>query len=308
MGTGGGEGFPRHRLRHGAARRRDGRRPPVGERSSRRSRRPRSELVQDAPVQGRRSTPRACTCSRKTARPCSPRPANRSSRSARPRRAVSPRGAELEVLTVGRVSVDLYPEQIGVLLAGVRNVPEDAGRQPDERRGRRGAARPAERRDHEGGRRPVRAVRPRGAGGLRRRLRPASAPTPISGHRSSSARSSRRTTSRCSSTASPRRPTSTSGPVTSTWTRCARCRCSGQAALRCRRSRAASSTLAALAARSGGITVHDLDYRPMFWRSPTRPGGSAGRRCGTRPWLSVTRKRSRSSWATSSRTRRPRHC
>jgi 5-dehydro-2-deoxygluconokinase len=27
---------------------------------------------------------------------------------------------ELEVLTVGRVSVDLYPEQIGVPLAGVR--------------------------------------------------------------------------------------------------------------------------------------------------------------------------------------------
>jgi 5-dehydro-2-deoxygluconokinase len=28
-----------------------------------------------------------------------------------------------------------------------------------------------------------------------------------------------------------------------------------------------SSTLAALAARRGGITVHDLDYRPMFWPS-----------------------------------------
>jgi 5-dehydro-2-deoxygluconokinase len=29
-----------------------------------------------------------------------------------------------------------------------------------------------------------------------------------------------------------------------------------------------STTLAALEARSGGITVHDLDHRPMFWRSP----------------------------------------
>ena len=55
---------------------------------------------------------------------------------------------------------------------GRADVPEDAGRQPDQRRGRRGAARTAERRDHEGGRRPVRAVRPRGAGGLRRRLDP----------------------------------------------------------------------------------------------------------------------------------------
>jgi 5-dehydro-2-deoxygluconokinase len=29
-----------------------------------------------------------------------------------------------------------------------------------------------------------------------------------------------------------------------------------------------STTLAALRTRSGGITVHDLDHRPMFWRSP----------------------------------------
>jgi 5-dehydro-2-deoxygluconokinase len=32
------------------------------------------------------------------------------------------------------------------------------------------------------------------------------------------------------------------------------------------------ATLAALAARSGGITVHDLDYRPMFWRDPDEAG------------------------------------
>jgi 5-dehydro-2-deoxygluconokinase len=29
-----------------------------------------------------------------------------------------------------------------------------------------------------------------------------------------------------------------------------------------------SSTLTALAARTRGVTVHDLDYRPMFWSSP----------------------------------------
>ena len=29
-----------------------------------------------------------------------------------------------------------------------------------------------------------------------------------------------------------------------------------------------STTLAALRARSGGITVHDLDHRPLFWSSP----------------------------------------
>jgi 5-dehydro-2-deoxygluconokinase len=33
-----------------------------------------------------------------------------------------------------------------------------------------------------------------------------------------------------------------------------------------------SSTLAALAARDGGITVHDLDWRPMFWDEPERAG------------------------------------
>jgi 5-dehydro-2-deoxygluconokinase len=33
-----------------------------------------------------------------------------------------------------------------------------------------------------------------------------------------------------------------------------------------------SSTLAALAARQGGITVHDLDYRPMFWPSRDEAG------------------------------------
>jgi 5-dehydro-2-deoxygluconokinase len=33
-----------------------------------------------------------------------------------------------------------------------------------------------------------------------------------------------------------------------------------------------SSTLAALAARDDGITVHDLDWRPMFWDEPERAG------------------------------------
>jgi 5-dehydro-2-deoxygluconokinase len=33
-----------------------------------------------------------------------------------------------------------------------------------------------------------------------------------------------------------------------------------------------SATLAALEARSGGITVHDLDHRPMFWRDESEAG------------------------------------
>jgi 5-dehydro-2-deoxygluconokinase len=33
-----------------------------------------------------------------------------------------------------------------------------------------------------------------------------------------------------------------------------------------------AATLTALAARSGGITVHDLDWRPMFWERPEQAG------------------------------------
>jgi 5-dehydro-2-deoxygluconokinase len=33
-----------------------------------------------------------------------------------------------------------------------------------------------------------------------------------------------------------------------------------------------SATLAALRARDGGVTVHDLDYRPSFWPSPDEAG------------------------------------
>ena len=48
-----------------------------------------------------------------------------------------------EVLTIGRVSVDLYPEQIGVPLADVRTFRKMLGGSPDERGGCRCAARPA---------------------------------------------------------------------------------------------------------------------------------------------------------------------
>jgi 5-dehydro-2-deoxygluconokinase len=43
---------------------------------------------------------------------------------------MTPPGTELEVLTVGRVSVDLYPEQIGVPLAGVRTFRKMLGGSP----------------------------------------------------------------------------------------------------------------------------------------------------------------------------------
>src|SRR5919112_2127323 len=38
-----------------------------------------------------------------------------------------------------------------------------------------------------------------------------------------------------------------------------------------------AATLAALEARNGGITVHDLDHRPMFWADDDDPGAWARR-------------------------------
>src|SRR5215217_4926175 len=85
------------------------------------------------------------------------------------------------------------------------------------------------------------------------------APTPCSVPPSRFARSSRPTTSPSSSTGSRRRPTRTLGPKSWTWRRSRRCRSSG--------SRARVSPKSRAGARSGGITVIDLDYRPMLWES-----------------------------------------
>src|SRR3954451_10927892 len=89
-----------------------------------------------------------------------------------------------DLITMGRVSVDLYPEQIGVGLADVRtfakflggsatNVAVAAGppraRGGGTTQGGGGPPRRAGGSHHEGRRRPVRALRPARAGGLRRR-------------------------------------------------------------------------------------------------------------------------------------------
>ena len=202
-----------------AARRRDRRRPPgranaregagaaLGPGHAGRGGRGRARPRAPARVHGAR------------ARPCSPRPASRSSPSARPRRSRDAAGRRARgAHRRPRERRPLSRADRGA--AGARpNVPEDAGRQPDQRRGRRGAARTAERRDHEGGRRPVRAVRPRGTGGLRRRLDPRR-------HGSRPADADRLLRdlpagplSAALLQASQRRPTSTCGPTISTSTR-----------------------------------------------------------------------------------------
>jgi 5-dehydro-2-deoxygluconokinase len=74
-----------------------------------------------------------------------------------------------EVLTVGRVSVDLYPEQIAVPLCGRAHVSQDAGRQPDQRRRRGCPARAPCGGGDEGRRRSLRRLRAAGTRRLRRR-------------------------------------------------------------------------------------------------------------------------------------------
>ena len=108
---------------------------------------------------------------------------------------------------MGRVGVDLYPLQIGVGLEDVDTFGKFLGGSAGQRRGRRRPARPAHRADHPHRRRPVRPLRAPGAARARRRRPLRHRRSPTCRPRSPSARSSRRTTSRCTSTACRTRPT-----------------------------------------------------------------------------------------------------
>ena len=119
----------------------------------------------------------------------------------RPRADVGTDGP-FDVITMGRVGVDLYPEQSGVPLGGRADVREVARREPDERRRRRRPLRPSDGRDHEGRRRRLRRLRPRGAPWVRRRRPVRRRPTPSCGRRSCSASSCRRSRRRSCSTGS----------------------------------------------------------------------------------------------------------
>ena len=214
---------------------------------------------------------------------------------------MTPRGAELEVLTSGRVSVDLYPEQIGVPLAEVRTFRKMLGGSPTNVAVAAARLGPAERRDHEGGRRPVRAVRPRGAAR-------ASASTPT---RVGTDPDLRTPIVFCEIFPpdhfpllfyrEPKAPDLNLTLTTSTWTRSRGCRCSGRAAPRCRPEPSRGSTLEALAARRGG----DHRPRPRLPADVLAVADEAGRlgreALSTRPWLSATSRRSPSSSATLSR-------
>ena len=216
-----------------------------------------------------------------------------------------------DLITIGRVSVDLYPEQIGVPLADVRTFAKSlGGSATNVAVAARGWA--PRRRDHEGRRRPVRPLRAPGAARLRRRRRAGSAPIPtlrtpvvfceihppddfpLLFYREPKAPDMTLDGRR----ARPRRDP-----------RGARVLDDGHRALPPSRAARRRWPRCEAARRRRAITVHDLDHRPMFW-APTARGAAAGRarRCATRRSPSATATRSRSPSARATRTRPPPRC
>ena len=180
---------------------------------------------------------------------------------------------DVQVLTMGRVGVDLYPEQLRVPLAEVRTFRKMLGGTATNvavaaaRYGR------SEWSDHEGRRRSVRPLRAAGAAGVRRRRLPGRNPSDAANaHRLLRDLPARRLPAPLLSGADrPRHDDRASTSSTSRRSRRVPLFWTTGTGLSEEPSRTA--TLAALDARDRrSITVHDLDYRPMFWSSETEPG------------------------------------
>jgi 5-dehydro-2-deoxygluconokinase len=182
-----------------------------------------------------------------------------------------PVGDELEVLTVGRVSVDLYPEQIGVSLADVRTFRKMLGGSPTNvavaaaRLGRRSAVITKVGDDPFG---PYVREALQGFG-----VDPSRVGTdpdlrtpivfceifppdhfPLLFYRE------------------PKAPDLNLRPEDFDLDEVARVPLFWTSGTALSQEPSRGSTLAALGARRGGITVHDLDYRPTFWASRDEAG------------------------------------
>ena len=221
---------------------------------------------------------------------------------------------------MGRVGVDLYPEQIGVAPRGRHDLPQVPRRQPDQRRGRRGPARTvAAAVITRTGADPFGEYIHRALRGFGVDDRFVSAVARPAARRSRSARSSRPTTSRCTSTGSRRRRTSRSGPTSSTSTRSRRPTSSGSPAPACARSRRARprwrrSRRAAVArphrarprlpADVLGVRRGGAPARPRRGRA-TPTSRSATARSARSPSASASRRRPRAALLDG--RRRPRH-
>jgi 5-dehydro-2-deoxygluconokinase len=185
---------------------------------------------------------------------------------------VTPRGAELEVLTVGRVSVDLYPEQIGVPLAEVRTFRKMLGGSPTNvavaaaRLGRRSAV-----------------ITKVGDDPFGPYVREALEGFGVDSTRVGTDPDLRTPIVFCEIFPpdhfpllfyrEPKAPDLNLRPGDFDLDEVARVPLFWTSGTALSQEPSRGSTLAALAARRGGITVHDLDYRQMFW--PSR--GEAGR-------------------------------
>ena len=185
------------------------------------------------------------------------------------RRAILTTTAPFDVLAIGRSGVDVYPLQIGVGLEDVETFGKFLGGSAANvavaaaRLGNRTALISGVGDD------PFGTLRPRRAGPARRRQPLRRRPTASTRPRSRSARSSRPTTSRCTSTGEPSAPDLQirADEIDADAVRSARLYWSTVTGLSEEPSR--SAHFAAWEARDRApLTVLDLDYRPMFWESP----------------------------------------
>ena len=184
---------------------------------------------------------------------------------------MTPRGAELEVLTVGRVSVDLYPEQIAVPLAGVRTFRKMLGGSPTNvavaaaRLGRRSAV-----------------ITKVGDDPFGPYVREALEGFGVDSTRVGTDPDLRTPIVFCEIFPpdhfpllfyrEPKAPDLNLRPDDFDLDEVARVPLFWTSGTALSQEPSRSSTLGALAARRGGITVHDLDFRPMFWPSREEAG------------------------------------
>ena len=184
-----------------------------------------------------------------------------------------------DLITMGRVSVDIYPLQIGVGLRGGRDVRQVSRRQPDQRRGRRRPARAPLRGDHPDRGRPVRPLHPHRTERLRRRrpFRHRGARTADAGDvlRDLPAGRLPALLLPVPEGARPGDPRRRTGPRRDPGAPT----CSGRRSPGCARNQAAAPPRRpAQAGRPERPTVLDLDYRPMFWAA----ADDARHRCARR--------------------------
>jgi 5-dehydro-2-deoxygluconokinase len=184
---------------------------------------------------------------------------------------MTPAGAELEILTVGRVSVDLYPEQIGVPLAAVRTFRKMLGGSPTNvavaaaRLGRRSAV-----------------ITKVGDDAFGPYVREALEGFGVDAGRVGTDPELRTPIVFCEIFPpdhfpllfyrEPKAPDLNLWPADVDLDEVARIPLFWTTGTGLSEEPSRSTTLAALAARTGGITVHDLDYRPMFWPSRDEAG------------------------------------